>query len=407
MSMKNLLDQEFEMAKNPNAYYPIRKVYKYFPQITGCPTITAEKYRPYFGTSKMDRKIHLRIKKAPRYAFIRKLINYPWRRMGSPQISIVGNLGTGKSVLMNLFLAFILARGIKVIMFDNSRFESRNLAPHGVLKRGKFIPFAVDCLVPKDYKFKETIAHNPLWNHRSNVNMIEYSNADKIINSMKPYHLTVVYDECFNAEGKLKLFSDLLTILAEYASINRNYMFAHHELSSLIPENPTKETYKLTQDVSKQIVNVRKDRIGLLTCFHMTSEVFFRITRKFSYVCYKQPTNKASYIPVERDAKRLSISQVNISRHEYWMTHDIGYFQGLPDMFRIIPNRKKLSYPSLKTEDESSKKDTPKERQYSVLDLNIAVMRGQGKPYRVIAKELGKSLGYIHERAKNAGLTEI
>ena len=393
--------KEFDLAKN-GGYYPEYKVYKRFPKITGCPPIKAEKYRPYIGRALLSRQPAMRIKKAPRFAYIRKIINYPWRRMGSPQICLKGNKGTGKSVLLNLIMSFLMARGIRVIMFDNSRFESRNLAPHGYFdKKNEFHPYEIDIWIPEDYEFKKKRAvTNPLWQYRNNVHKREYNNLDKIVDSMESRRLTVIYDECFTDDAKLKIFSDLLLILAETAKIDRNYLFAHHELASLIPENPTKETYKLIQKVSAQVSNIRKDRIGILTSFHLESEIFYRIVRKFSYICHKQPENKTQYTPVERDALKLKISQTNISRHGFWMTHDIGYFAGLPDMFRLIPQRTKINYPSMKPVEKKDIDNKIKKKTYDDIDFEIARHRARGLSYQEISEKVGRSKATVYTRAK-------
>lgn len=401
-SVQQLLRDEWEIAEN-GGYFPKGKTYNYLPVISGCPKIVAEKYRPYIGRTMFSRQPTLRIKKAPKFAHIRKIINYPWRRMGSPQVCLKGNKGTGKTVLMNLLISFFLARGIRVLMFDNSRFESRNLAPHGYFdKQNEFHPYQIDVWIPTGYKFKtgEYVSTNPLWNHRDNVHRREYNDLDEIIRSMEPHKITVLYDECFTKDAKLKIFSDILTILAETARIDRNYMFAHNELASLIPENPTKDTYKLVQDVSGQIVNIRKDRIGLITCFHLEGEVFYRIVRKFSYICHKQPENKKQYTPVEEDALKLKISEVNISRFGYWVKHDIGYFPGLPDIFRAVPQREKLSYPSLEYEEPNGKDKKKPTKTYDNKDFAIMQLRHQGLSFEKISVRIGMSIATVHKRFK-------
>lgn len=406
-TLRQLLNEEWEIATaNTTKYFGIKKVYDYFPIISGCPKITAERYRPYVGRSLFSRKPVMKVKKAPRFAYIRKIINYPWRRMGSPQVCLKGNKGTGKSVLLNLFLSFLLARGIRALMFDNSRFESRNLAPHGYYRNGKFIPYQIDVWIPEEYEFRtgEDVVTNPLWKYRDNVHECRYKHIDDIISSMESHRLTVIYDECFTPHGKLALLSDLLNYLAERARIDRNYLFAHHELASLVPETPTKEIYNLIQRVSNQVGNLRKDRIGILTSFHLESEIFYRIIRKFSYICHKQPENKRQYTPVEEDALTLSIKQVNISRHGFWMTHTIDYFPGLPDMFRLIPQREKLAYPSLQPEPNGKEKEK-KERNYDDKDFAICQLRAQKLPYREISARIDMSIGAVYERAKKLGLT--
>ncbi|MFX0087782.1 MAG: hypothetical protein ACFFAU_19175 [Candidatus Hodarchaeota archaeon] len=399
-TLSQLFNEEWRLALSKETqYYKVNKVYNYFPIITACPEITAEKYRPHIGRSLFSRKPVLKIHKTPKFAYIRKIINYPWRKMGSPQICLKGNKGTGKSVLLNLFLSFLLARGIRAIMFDNSRFESRNIAPHGYFKNGSFIPYQIDIWLPEGYKFQtgEEVVTNPLWKYRNNVKRCEYTHIDDIISSTKPHKLTVIYDECFSSQGRLALFSDLLEYLAERAKINRNYLFVHHELASLVPETPTKEIYKLIQKVSTQVGNLRKDRIGILTSFHLESEIFYRIIRKFSYICHKQPENKRQYTPVEEDALTLAINQVNISRHGFWMKHTIGYFPGLPDMFRLVPQRDKLNYPSLTVEKDNGRNGKV-QKEYDIYDMNIASLYNAGHSERDIAGDIGKTKGFVHER---------
>ncbi|MFX0088172.1 MAG: hypothetical protein ACFFAU_21135, partial [Candidatus Hodarchaeota archaeon] len=129
-----------------------------------------------------------------------------------------------------------------------------------------------------------------------------------------------------------------------------------------------------------------------------------RIIRKFSYICHKQPENKRQYTPVEEDSLTLSIEQVNISKHGFWMTHTIRYFPGLPDMFRLVPQREKIGYPSLQFESNSEEKDD-EDMVVDPKDFAICQLRAQGKSWPEVASRIGLSYGATYNRGKKLGLT--
>lgn len=380
-------------------YYSINHRYTRGPIITACPLIRWEKARQYWARSSISGRKHVRIKKTPKFARFWKIVNYPYYKWGGPQVSIVGNYGTGKSVLLNLFTAFFIAKKLRVLMFNDRRFEARNLAMHGWFdKKEQFHPFVIDCFIPRGYKFELA---NPLWNQRNNVNKIEWSKVEDIfLNTKQEGHLTVVYDECFDERGKIKLWIDLMNILGKTIEPKINYMFTHHELSSLIPEIPTKNIHELTRMASNVALNLRKDRIGLLTTFHMPSEVFYRISQKFGFIIQKRPVNRKNMTPAEKDARSYNKSQCGISVAGYWTKNTIGYFPEMNDAYRLMPNDEKLQYPSLKpvkiTEEE--------EEQIDPIDFAICQLRAQGKSWRDISKHVGLSLEPTHTRGRRLGL---
>jgi len=382
-------------------YSPYNGGFKHLPRITGLSEIFYEWARPFY----VPRWRTWSYVMAPKSCYYSKLINYPFRRMGGPQISIVGTYGSGKSNLMNNFLAYYLARNIRVLMFNDRRFEARNLAAHGYYDKNKvFHPFQIDCFIPYGYKFKKA---NPLWNHRKNVHKIEYGSITEIIESMKPHRLSVVYDECFETAGKIALWIDIMQTLAEETTPSKNYMFSHHELSSLIPEIPTQDIYHLTRKAADVALNLRKDRIGMMTTFHMPSEVYYRVSQKFGYVCFKTPVNRQGMYGPEKDAKRLSIGGVNISKAGRWMMHRFHMYPEMADEYRLIPTRTKLSYPDLNPIEDSDKQTVMDQLLSDPINLDIMRMLAQGLKYRTIADKLGMSHSTIHDRAKKMGLTKV
>ena len=382
-------------------YFRKNQLYKHLPWITGCPEITPQPWRPYIARSLLSKQPVIKLKVMPRYAHIRKIVNYPFRKWGAPMISIVGTYGSGKSILMNLLIAFYLARGVRILQFNDRRMECRHLAAHGYYdKKGNFQPFTIDIWIPKGYEFRNA---NPIWDYYKNVHVRYWENYDQIIDSMQHYKLTVVYEECFDEEGKLKLWIDLMEALGENMNPNVVNMFTHHELSSLIPETPTKEIYKTVRQASNIAMNLRKDRIGLLTTFHISSEVFFRISQKFGFVIIKRPVNRPTMTDVEKDALGYSVEECNISRGGYWMKHEIGYYPELPDLFRCVPQRKKLNYPELNIlEDEIVIKD--EYEQLDKIDYQILTLRATGKSWRSVAACIGLSLQPTYERGKKLGI---
>ena len=379
-------------------YYPRMKVYDYLPKISGCPEITNQKFRPYRGHTFYSSQPILKIKKMPKYCHLRKLINYPFTKWGAPLITFVGNYGTGKSLMKNLLKAFFLARGVRLLEFNDRRFEARNLAPHGYFnKNGHFSPFEIDVFIPKDYQFRK---EKPLWKYYDNVQPKYWTHYNDIVDSMKRRKLTVVYTECLTEQAKLLLWIDLMDALGENMEPNIVNMFSHHELARLIPENPTKEIYKLVRQAANTAMNLRKDKIGMITTFHIISEVFFRISQKFGYIIVKRPVNRQTMTQAERDARGYGIKECNISRGGYWMKHKIGYYPELPDIFRLIPQREKLTYPDF----DIVKDESEKQILLDPIDMIIAVARAQGHSWREVAAHAELSVSSTYERGRKLGL---
>lgn len=394
--MKEMIEPTFEHEGDP--YFSYKGGFNHLPDITGLTPVRIRRYRPFY----IPRYRKWTYVIAPKSCHYSALINYPFRRMGGPQVSIVGTYGSGKSNLMNNFLAYYLARNIRVLMFNDRRFEARNLAPHGYFdKNDVFHPFQVDCFIPYGYEFKKS---NPLWEERKNVHKIEYRSINEVIKSMKPHRLTVMYDECFETAGKIDLWIDLMQTLAEETSPSKTYMFTHHELSSLIPEVPTRDVYKLVRKAADVALNLRKDRIGMMTTFHMPSEVFYRISQKFGYVCYKTPVNRQGMYGPEKDAKRLGVNGVNISKAGLWMTHKFGMYPEMEDKYRLIPSRIKLSYPELNPIEEQEKQTDNLEVQLDPKDFAIMQLRLQGDTYDQIAAKVGLAKGTVINRKNRLGV---
>jgi len=382
-------------------YYIEKRSFEGFPRITGFPKISFEPIRPYkkgYIRDKYGRKKIIYGKlKAPRKCNLKSLINWNFRKFGAPLISINGNYGEGKSNLMTFILALFLAKKLHVIMLIDRAFEIRNLAMHGYFDNdNNFHPFIIDVFIPKGYEFLNS---NPLWESRKNVNLIEWSNVDKIIASMAPGKVTAVYDECFDEASKIKLWIDIIIGLGEAVTVTKHYMFSHHELSSLFPETPTKEIYKLVRLASNLALSLRKNRIGMLTTFHMSSEVFYRISQKFGYVLHKKPVNRSTMTTVEKNARGFAINEVNVSRGGYWMKHTIGEYPEMTDKYRLVPKREKITYPDFKTNEAKEEIIFIDEKDFAICQL-----KAQGHAWRTISERVGLSLSQTYERGKRLQL---
>lgn len=388
---------------NRDKYSPLLPTPRFFPTITGFPNVHIELMRPYAKRGFFSGEKYYDYVYALPSCELRRIVNYPLYKMGGPQISIVGNFGTGKSNLLNLLCALYLAKSnVRNFMFNDRRFEARNLAGHGFLNKttGEFQPFQIDFWIPKGYEFMKG---NPLWGHRNNVNKFEYTNINEILDSMQPYRLTVIYDDCFTEEGKLRLWIDFMQSIAESTSPTKHYMFYHHELSSLIPEVPTKNIYALTREAANTALSLRKDRIGMITTFHMPSEVFYRISQKFGFVCFKKPVNHKSMSNAELDAKGFGVKKVNISSGGYWMQHTIGMFPELSDEYRLVPQRTKWTYPNLQPIDDTAQTFIS-EYLHDPINIEIMRLRAKGLSYSQVADrvEIGKSA--VYERARKLNI---
>jgi len=335
---------------NGDEYFPYTHFYDYLPRINGMPVITSypnKRYFSHFIRDRYNRKVPVyKIHQAPKRCHFRKLINYPFRKLGAPLVALRGNYGTGKSNMETMILALLAARRIRILMFVDRRMECRHLSKIGYFdKNDVFIPLQMDIWIPKGYEFK---SGTPLWMHRENVHKKEFTDIDQIIDSMKPYTISVIYDELFDDESRIKLWIDLMTRLAEVSDTKKHYLFATHELSRLFPEASAKNKYHLVREAADVALNLRKDRIGFVACYHLSGEVQFQHTQKFGIIFYTQPVNKRTELPVEKAAKGFGLGDVNISVSGYWMQHHFTEFPEMEDVWRMIPQRYKINYPELK-----------------------------------------------------------
>lgn len=360
------------------------------------------KKRQRTRTQPIFRKMH-----APKECRITNLINWNFKKLGGYQCAITGTYGYGKSNSMNCLIAHHLAQDVSILMFNDRRFEARSLCDKGYFDDdGMFHPFQVDVLVPEGYEFTEK--SDPLWNHRKNVSRIDWSESDDIINNLAPHKLTVVYTECFDQASVLKLWIDLMQILAREVSPENTYIYTHHEFSSLIPETPTRDIAKIVREASNTAMNLRKDKIGIITTFHMLSEVYYRLSQKFTYIIYRRPTIRKSMTRAEEDAQGFGRNKMNIVSGGRWRTHKIGMFPEVRDMYRIVPTKTDIKYP--KPEPEQTDPDEDKDGIPTVGQdpLNYMIMhsRARGLSYRKIATELSLSIATIYNRAKLLGIAQ-
>lgn len=291
------------------------------------------------------------------------LLNNCWNwpeKLQAVQIFLNGNYGTGKSQLQNLVVSQMLAQGYMGLTFFDMRFELRNIANHYWTNwDGKNTPFLIDVIIPEGYEFTRI---TPL--KRKNVFYREVSDPLDAMKYMRPHSVLAFYTDCYDEDdgSRLRLVNDVLYELQLATEPGDKTVFFHHELSTLIAENPTAGTAKLTQKVANKALNLRKDDIATVASFHMLSEVFYRISQKFGILLQKEPVNRKNPTLVEKAARDLPLNGVLVSRSGYWVPHRIGYYNELKDHYRMKPNREKLSY-GLET----------KEKQVELKDIAIAL----------------------------------
>jgi hypothetical protein len=368
------------------------------------PRVSIEHYRVVIKRSKfIPKQFNVGVKSAPKDCYLPNIINYPYDQLGAPQIAIRGNKGTFKSNNLNFFLALLAAKNVKVIAIADDAFEYRHFAAHQYLhaETNEMTPYELDVWIPKNYEFKTKSTTNPLWKYRSNVQRCDYKNIDNILDSLENHKLSIIYESCFDDAGKLKLLDDIYMYCAENVSPSNVYLIVHHELQSLLPESPTDDIYKLSIQIAKRFGRSRKDRVGLLASFHMSNEVFYKVCNKMRFICEKKPTNSNSLSKAEKDAQKQKRTSMNIAECGYWATHDLGYFPELPDWFRLVPQRKKLKYPSL----EFPKKKDKTKVEMDKTNLDILRLRAQGKTYAEISSIIGMPSRTIWSRCERMGVT--
>jgi hypothetical protein len=332
---------------NEDKHFPIRNLYEGFPKVTGIPDIVWQQAGYFVKRSIFQRNRPLvGIHKTPKNCAIKKIINHPIRKFGALQLSILGGYGEGKTNLLNFLSAVFMAGRHRLLMWDDSTFEARTIAGHGYFdKNWKFHPFKIFLWIPKGYTFDTNARyHNPLWNHRNNVTLMEFSNLEEIIDNLLPHKLNVVYSEAFDPASSLRIWVDLIKKIRKEVTIDKSYIFTINEFADLFPESAQKEIYHLIEEAKVLVKRFRKDRLGILTAFHELSDVTYKISRKFNYILQKKPVNKRDMNGSELAARAFTKSDVNISVGGYWRKHRIGKFPEMLDKYRIQPNSEPWCY---------------------------------------------------------------
>ena len=358
-------DEQKRILYEGDWYHPVNYISSKRPTITGSPKITYEDFRMYIGRGKISRKPAFGALQTPKDCSIYHILNFPIKKWGSPQVQVNANYGQGKSVLIDWIEANWLAGPHRIIQFDDTAFEARGLAPHGYFsKDGYFHPFKIKVFIPKGYKFKESANHNPLWNYRKNVELVEFESITDIIEAMKLHTMVVVYKEAFEEESLVRFWIDIMQELRSYVSVKKSYIFADHELGDLFPESPSGELYSLLKTVEKIIRRFRKYRIGILSAFHASYDVKYSISQKFGFTIQGKPVNRKSLSAMELDAKKFKRGDFNISQSGYWRKHHINEFPTISDEYRLIPNDRPWYYKDGEMfeidEEQDEKKNLPK-----------------------------------------------
>lgn len=427
---------------NGDKYAPYNKHWKKCPRITGCPTLTNEPSRTYKSGTYTQHYIEniaikgrvpkskrlgkyggtketLIVKKrqrtrsvpnwrtihAPNECKLTNMINWPFKRLGGYQCAITGTYGSGKSNGMNCLVAHHLAQDVNILMFNDSRFEARSLCDKGYFdESGEFHPFQINVFVPDGFQF-DTNTSDALWNHRNNVKRVDWTHSKEIIKSLAPHTLTVVYTECFDQPSMLKLWIDLMKTFKRIAP-KKACIFTHHEFSTLIPETPTRDIAKTVREASDVAMNLRKDKIGILTTFHMLSEVYYRFSQKFTFVIHRRPVMRKSMTKAEEDAMNFSRRKLNVVSGGRWRTHTIGMFPEIEDKYRLIPAELEstLSYPSMRPVDDRETYDDDIEIFSDPINIKIIRLRSQGLSHSKIAEKIKLGRSAIGLRLKKLGI---
>ena len=384
-------------------YFAKTRKYKYLREITGCPVIKINKTRhKHIGNlrDKYGRKYPIRkAVPTPRSCRYYRVINHNWTKLGAPQIAIIGNVGTGKTTLANLNVAFIKAKGKRIIYFVDRRMECRSLAWHGYYSKDVFHPFKLRVYVPEGYEFA---GGTHLWNIRSNVTLHYFKDLSEVVKACdEPDVIVCLYDEAFDPKSRINLLEAVGHEIALTDSIDNHYVIVHNELETIIEESPEKATNKAVRALARAFVAFRKDRIGLICCFHMPEEVFFKITRKFNVVMYKRPVLKRRMSLAEFDAKNFSLAQVNITRGGRWTKHTIGIFPEVKDCFRSLPNDNYLSFDSINVSVENNEKNIDTDLDEILAEEIFSYMLEENISATEMAKLLDVSQPYVSKIIKN------
>lgn len=380
------------MLCNNEDYFLPNHFHKYYPLITGMPSLIWEKFRPWFGRSKITGKRGIGILYTPKDCAFKRIINYPIKRLGSPQIGFIGRYGYGKSRILLLIQALWLAKKHRILEFADSELECQGLLNHGYFTTVKnkgyvFHPFQLVLWIPKGYEFN-TSAPNHKEINRSNFTIKEFTSAIEIVDNMKPHVLNVVYKEAFDNVSILKLLYDIILEIKNRTSRDKSYVFVTHEFGNLFPENPSGEKYKLIWDLAiEEIRKFRRHNIGILTSFHARYDVTYTINQKFEYECQVRPIKHKKMDMLEEEARNYKRGDVAISTGGGFRKHHINEFPVQYNEYRYAPNLEVLSYPELeKKSDIDSSNNNQKATTKELASIYIGFI--EGKSARQLAHEL-------------------
>jgi len=344
------INKEGFIVYQGDTYFPKRFHYEGYPFITGMPEITWKDFVTNIRRNIFTKRPQIQLLPTPKDCALRHVVNYPIRKWGAFQCGIIGTYGFGKSNLLNLLMAFLLARNHRLLMFDDDTAEFRTLAGHGYFdKNDTFHPFIIDVFIPEGYEFDEEAEnHNPIWLHRKNVHVKEFTDPTDIIDNLKPHILTVVYTPAFDEASTLRIWITLMNILKTRTSVDKSYIFVMHEFADLFPEGAQKEIYQLLIQAMAIVKRMRKNRQGILSSYHENADVSYKFSRKFGFIFQKRSVNKKSLSQLEEYSRRFNRSQVAISQAGYFREHTIKKFPEVKDKYRIAPNPTPFYY-SLET----------------------------------------------------------
>ena len=389
-----MTDYYVKYHHNVSRDYRLERIYKNLPIITDIPKIVGNEYRistkgNFLNT--LDENLPMVFPvKTPDECSFESVVNFNIEKFGMPPIAITGGYGSGKSNLLKLVQSFYLAKGFKIFSFNDHRIEGRHLAAHGFVNKDSYYqPFQVKILIKKDvpYYFDE----RNLVEDFDNVHLLLFEDINDIIREITPYCYTIVYTANLDHAERLKLWIRILSKLSRVANKRNPIVYADDEFSSLIQEMPDKSTYKLTQIASYMALGLRKDYIGLFTCFHMLQEVFYRVSQKYGFEFIKKPVNRNFMSAAHNDAKGFKVNEVNICRGGYWRHHTIGYHTELPDVYRILPEN------SIDETEIDLSLATREREKYNVETKLKALIYliNTNTPYKEVAKHLGVKEGTL------------
>lgn len=346
----------------------------------------------------------------PDFCRFDKMINYP-AHLQEPQIAIQGTFGTGKSQLLNLIVMLKLAQGYKGLAFIDRHVEIRNIVPYGYYKKkssSKCTAFDITIWSPQDYKFDD------IWGimKRSNVEYRIQDNgfqeAKEIVEKLDetPYGVQAVYYDCYDRAGRIKLWIDIMEGVQRLRNSREEdchpVVFFMHELSEVLPMLPEGSSFLLAQQAADLFLDFRKDDICTVAAYQMGSEVYYRFSFKWTFICQKRPTLKRILAAMEEPARLFAPPDVNISRDGYWMHHRFGALQEVRDHYRLIPSRNKLTYGSDNTKENETMRDLRQTlgRAYEYINEELGIAQ------RKMSSDLSQTRNFIRyqlETAKSGG----